>query len=110
MQLFLTENCLDLQGKLNPALGYSITKRGDKFFSIRNNVVYCPAGHWRFIELCLELWELKLYISDVVISGWEVYYALIEFGWPPDGVLNMVNPFSKYNAAELSKIIKEHGL
>ena len=110
MEIILTKNCLDLQGALRSDLGYFIVPQGDKFVSQRTKHFYNPDGHWLFIKLCLDLINTHMYISDVKIHGWELYYALIEYGYSPLAVLAFVELDKDYNAEELSDLIKKHGL
>ena len=79
MKLILSENCLSLVGMLNTSLGYHIEHRKNGFFAKRNSKGYVPPdGHWRFIVLCAELAQNKLYITDIRVSREEVKQALYE--------------------------------
>ena len=79
MEIILSKNCLSLTGMLNTELGYYIrsTKKG-KFYAQRSKHFVPPDGHWRFIVLCAELAQNKLYITDIKVSREELSSALRE--------------------------------
>ena len=64
---------------LRPELGYYIrsTKKG-KFYAQRSKHFVPPDGHWRFIVICAELAQNKLYIADVKVTNRELESALYE--------------------------------
>ena len=79
MEIILSKNCLSLTGMLNTELGYYIrsTKKG-KFYAQRSKHFVPPDGHWRFIVICAELAQNKLYITDIRVSREELKQALYE--------------------------------
>ena len=79
MEIILSKNCLSLTGMLNTELGYYIrsTKKG-KFYAQRSKHFVPPDGHWRFIVLCAELAQNRLYITDIEVSREELKQALYE--------------------------------
>ena len=70
--------CTSLVGMLNPELGYHLEHRKNGFFAVRNNTGAPRDGHWRFIVLCAELAQNKLYIADVTVQQKELSQALWE--------------------------------
>ena len=70
--------CVSLAGMLNPELGYFIVPRKGNFYSVRSKHDAPPDGHWRFIVLCAELAQNKLYISDIHVPNTELQGALLE--------------------------------
>ena len=78
MRVLLSNMCLNLAGLLEPALGYFLVKRGDNFYSIRSKWGAPPDGHLRFIVLCAELAQNRLYLSDIKVSRKELRSALRE--------------------------------
>lgn len=78
MQIFLSKNCLALQGVIGRDYGYFIVKRGKSFFSQRSKHSVPPDGHWRFIVLCAELAHNGLYIKDISVTRSELHEALTE--------------------------------
>ena len=78
MQIFLSKDCLALQGLICRDYGYFIVKRGKSFFAQRSKHSVPPDGHWRFIVLCAELAHNGLYISDISVTRSELHEALTE--------------------------------
>ena len=79
MEVILSEQCVSLTGMLERGLGYYLrsTKKG-RYFSQRTNCTVPRDGHWRFIVLCAELAQNRLYITDIRVSCDEVKNALTE--------------------------------
>ena len=64
---------------LERGLGYHLEQRKNGFFAKRNSKGHVPPdGHWRFIVLCAELAQNKLYITDVKVDWLELQSALFE--------------------------------
>ena len=62
---------------LERGLGYHLERRKNGFFSKRNQRGFVPPdGHWRFIVLCAEMAQNKLYITDIQVYWEEVFLAL----------------------------------
>ena len=79
MKVILSNRCLSLTGMLERGLGYHLQRRKNGFFSKRNTKGFVPSdGHWRFIVLCAELAQNRLYITDIRVSCDEVKNALTE--------------------------------
>ena len=78
MRIILSEQCESLTGTLGRGYGYFIVKRGKAFYSQRSRHVVPEDGHWRFIVLCAELAQNKLYIADVTVQQKELAQALWE--------------------------------
>ena len=78
MQIFLSKDCLALQGVIGRDYGYFIVKRGKSFFSQRSKHSVPPDGHLRFIFLCAEMAKNKLHIADIKVSREELKKALYE--------------------------------
>ena len=79
MKVILLQQCLSLVGTIERGLGYHIEHRKNGFFSKRNQRSHVPPdGHWRFIVLCAEMAQNKLYITDIQVSREELKKALYE--------------------------------
>ena len=80
MEIILSKHCESLTGSLGYGFGYSIVKRGKRFFSQRSNhnVSVPPDGHWRFICACAELAKNKLQIADISVKRDELREALYD--------------------------------
>ena len=79
MKVLLSQQCLSLTGMLERGLGYHLEQRKNGFFAKRNSKGHVPPdGHWRFIVLCAELAQNKLYITDIQVCREEVKKALYE--------------------------------
>ena len=77
MKVTLSEQCLSLTGMLERGLGYHLERRKNGFFSKRNQRGFVPPdGQWRFIVLCAEMAQNKLYITDVKVYWEELSLAL----------------------------------
>ena len=80
METILTKQCLSLTGVLARGYGYYLQRRGKRFFAVRMRLNVPPDGHWRFIVLCAELAQLKLYFSDIKVTRAEIAHAIFEAG------------------------------
>ena len=79
MKVILEEHCLSLVGTIERGLGYHIEHRKNGFFSKRDQRGHVPPdGHWRFIVLCADMAQNKLYITDIQVSREELEKALYE--------------------------------
>ena len=81
MKVLLSEQCLSLTGMLERGLGYFLQARRTKsgkvnYYSQRSKHGGPPDGHWRFIVLCAELAQNKLYITDIQVDWAELSLAL----------------------------------
>ena len=66
---------------LERGLGYHLEQRKNGFFAKRNSKGHVPPdGHWRFIVLCAELAQNKLYVTDIRLFAEELEEALQEAG------------------------------
>lgn len=107
MEIILSNNCLSLTGMLNPSLGYFLQRRGKRFFSQRSKHGAPPDGHWRFIVLCAELAQNKLYITDIQVPRCEVQAALKEAGLPLSGARDVRH---ELNARDILNLKTTFGL
>ena len=108
MEIILSKNCLSLTGMLNTELGYYIrsTKKG-RFYSQRSKHFVPPDGHWRFIVICAELAQNRLYMTDIRVSREEVKQALYEAHL----FIAMQNlRLDTYNARDILNLKKTFGL
>ena len=84
MNIILSKQCESLTGTLGRGYGYCIesrrTKKGSLYHYAKRNSKgpVPPDGHWRFIVLCAELAQNRLYITDIRVSCDEVKNALTE--------------------------------
>ena len=79
MKVILSKQCVSLVGTLEQGLGYHLQRRKNGFFSKRNTKGFVPPdGHWRFIVICAELAQNRLYITDVKVDWLELQSALYE--------------------------------
>ena len=86
MKAILSSQCIALTGMLERGLGYHLVQRKNGFFARRDSKgVVPPDGHWRFIVLCAELAQNRLYITDIEVPRCEVQAALKEAGLPLSG-------------------------
>ena len=99
MQIFLSKDCLALQGVICRDYGYFIVKRGKSFFAQRSKHSVPPDGHWRFIVLCAEMVRDGLIIKNIRVSGYELKAALNEAALFVSA--NRVNADYEYSAAEI---------
>ena len=82
MEIILSKQCESLTGKLGRGFGYSIQRRGTRFFGKRDSKgVVPPDGHLRFILTCANLAQNKLHIADIRVSRCEFMAALTESGY-----------------------------
>ena len=96
MKVILSKQTLSLVGMLRPELGYYLRRKGETFFAQRSAHGAPPDGHWRFIVLCAELAQNKLYITDIEVTVGELDDALeeatggrLQSPWAPrDAVVN----------------------
>jgi len=87
MEIILSEQCLSLTGCLGRGYGYFIQRRRShdgsvRFCSQRSKHPPIPRdGHLRFIFLCAELAQNRLYLSDILVPKHELEDALREAGY-----------------------------
>ena len=83
MRLVASSNVETISGKIDSYTGYFLRVKRSKsgrrtIFTCRRRG-YVPAdGHWRFILMCAEMAHTGLYVSDIIVDGKELYYALYE--------------------------------
>ena len=104
-----------LVGTLERGLGYHIEHRKNGFFSKRNQKSFVPPdGHWRFIVLCAELAQNKLYITDIEVDWMELSDALYEASHFETNRLirykGVKGVKTTYNAADIINLKKTLGL
>ena len=114
MKVILSKQTLSLVGMLRPELGYYLRRKGETFFAQRSAHGAPPDGHWRFIVLCAELAQNKLYISDIEVGWMELSDALYEASHfvanrhvRHNGVQGVK---TTYNAADIINLKKTFGL
>ena len=97
MEVILSKQCVSLVGTLERGLGYHLEHRKNGFFAKRDQRgTVPPDGHWRFIILCAELAQNRLYITDIRVTAGELDDALeeatngrLQSPWAPrDAVVN----------------------
>lgn len=114
MEIILTKQCESLTGSLGNGYGYFIQRRRGqdgsvRFFSQRSKHPPIPRdGHLRFIFACAELSQMKLHISDIRVSGYELKAALQEDVLLASALCVEVD--NEYCAAEVLQFKKERGL
>ena len=106
MKVILSKQTLSLVGMLRPELGYYLRRKGETFFAQRSAHGAPPDGHWRFIVLCAELAQNKLYITDIEVTGKEVGDAIYEAG----KFCPAYKDKEVFNASRILKIKKNLGL
>ena len=105
MKVILEEHCLSLVGTIERGLGYHLVQRKNGCFARRDSKAFVPPdGHWRFIVLCAEMAQNKLYITDIQVSRDEVQAALKEAGLPLSGARDVRH---ELNAADILSIASE---
>ena len=114
MEIILTKQCESLTGALGNGYGYFIQRRRGQdgkyhFFSQRSKHLPIPRdGHLRFIFACAELTQMKLHISDIRVSGYELKAALQEDVLLASALC--VDVDNEYSAAEVLQFKNERGL
>lgn len=107
MEIILSNNVTSLRGKFGGDYGYSIRRRGNRFFSCRYSKGRIPRyGHLHFIFLGAKMSLNGLYIADVRVLGSELLTAATEAGHPLTSVL----PDVTYNAHDILNIKQNHRL
>ena len=109
MEAILSATCLSLTGTLGRGYGYYLQRRNNRFYAVRMKGTIPPDGHWRFIVLCAELTQYKLYFSDIKVTAGELddaleeaTYGRLQSPWAPrDAVVN---------AADVLQLKSELGL
>ena len=103
MLIILSPNCIALTGSLSRDLGYSVQRRKNHFYGVRNSRGHVPPdGHWRFILACAQLAHTQLSIADIRLTQAELYDALYEaHHWiAAQNVLRLRYTKRSYNAAD----------
>ena len=109
MEIILSKRCESIVGSIDKRIGYHIQKRKNGFFSKRNSNGHVPAdGHWMMIRLCANMAMQRLYISDILVSGYELKAALQEAAYLESALL--VDVDEVYNAEGVLNFVKEHSL
>ena len=81
MELILSENVKSLTGSLGSGFGYSIRRRGKRFFAMKSPKGKVPTdGHLRFILACAELAQYGLHVTDISITAGEFKKAITNAG------------------------------
>ena len=81
MEIILSDRVKSFTGSLGDGFGYSIRRRGKRFFAKRSSKGNVPLnGHWRFIKACADLALQELHIVDILVSARELRAALNEAG------------------------------
>ena len=107
MEIILARNCKSLTGCLGKSYGCSITRRGKKFFTIRNpKGPRIKDGFLRFIFACAELARDGFLIADIDIRGEELLQAARE----ADVEMETILPDVQYNAHDIRRIKTYYGL
>lgn len=104
MEIILSKTLTALTGQFSKNDGYSVRRRGKRFFSARNSrgtVHYYD--HWDFIVHCAELAQSKFLITDIVLSRKEFFDAIHEakLKVPEDRV--QINPLYACDVLNLKK-------
>ena len=82
MEILLTKQCKSLTGSVGRGFGYSIQRRGERFYGVRNSRGNVPLnGHWLFIVTCAQMAMCNLHISDILVSAEELRVAIYEAGF-----------------------------
>ena len=107
MEIILARNCKSLTGCLGKSYGCSITRRGKKFFTIRNpKGPRIKDGHLRFIFECARMAENNFLIADIDIRGEELLEAAREAHVKLDSIV----PEMHYDAQSVRDIKSKYGL
>lgn len=107
MEILLTRNCKSLTGCLGRNYGCSITRRGKKFFTIRNpKGPRIKGGFLKFIFECARMAENNFLIADIDIRGKELLQAARE----ADVTMETISPDVQYNAHDIRRIKTYYGL
>lgn len=81
MEIILAKTCKSLTGSLGKSYGCSITRRGKKFFTIRNpKGPRIKDGFLRFIFECARMAKDGFLVANIKVEGKEFEEALIEAG------------------------------
>jgi len=81
MEIILSDRVKSFNGSLGAGFGYSIRRRGKRFFAVRSSKSNVPLdGHWRFIKACADLALLELHFVDILVTAKELRAALDEAG------------------------------
>ena len=107
MEIILARNCKSLTGCLGKSYGCSITRRGKKFFTIRNpKGPRIKDGHLRFIFECARMAENNFLIADIDIRGEELLQAARE----ADVEIDSIEAEMHYDAQSVRDIKSKYGL
>lgn len=107
MEILLAKTCKSLTGCLGKSYGCSITRRGKKFFTIRNpKGPRIKGGFLRFIFECARMAEENFLIADIDIRGEELLQAARE----ADVRMETILPDVQYNAHDIQRIKTYYGL
>ena len=81
MEVILSNRVKSLTGSLGYGFGYSIRRRGNRFFAMRSPKGCVPMdGHWQFIKVCADLALNDLHVNDILVTTKELRAALDEAG------------------------------
>lgn len=111
MELILSENVKSVTGSLGSGFGYSIRRRGKKFFGMKSPKGSVPNnGHLRFILACAELAQAGLHITDIAITAGEFKEAIAHAGQFYGFALDGTPDEQKLNAVEVIIYKERYGL
>ena len=111
MEVILSENVKSLTGSLGTGFGYSIRRRGKRFFAMKSPKGIVPTnGHLRFIIACAELAQYGLHVTDIAVSADELRQAIREAGRVYDDDLRQAQASQRYNAAQVLQFKKRWNL
>ncbi len=81
MEIILSKHCTNFSGSINKSYGYSVCRRGKRFFSVRNANRHVPDdGHIRFILASADIAQDGVWFRDILIETYELWQALTEAG------------------------------
>ena len=115
MELIMRKNA-SLIGVLDPATGYFIQQRGNRFFTVRKrnfDVLYQKGevdkdGHWMMISQGVLLAQIGRVVADIRVSGFELHCAISESRYTiPHAALEYKR---HYNAAEVYELKSKYNL
>lgn len=88
MQIILSQNCTSFTGAISKKYGYTVKRRKNGFYSVRNPKNVPPDGHLNFIFTHAEIAYQGFLFDDVLVHVEELIDALQEARkWVPAGWL-----------------------
>ena len=111
MRLILSNDIASISGKVGRGLGYSIQRRGDKFYGVRSSRGNVPKhGHWQFIANCAYVAMTKMYITEIEVTAKELRQAIWEAGYLYGGELLRAKNNKIFGAKYVLEIKHKWGL